>query len=78
MKPGFRIDTIWAFVAIGDDGEEGLVGMLTTNGWMPFVCADQSRVDGLRPFAKQVAEETGRPVTLVQFAGPRLELEVYG
>lgn len=64
---GFRIDRLWAFLSIGEDGDEGVCSISTTLGHMPMVAADRRRVDQLRPYAAKVAKTTGRPVRLARF-----------
>jgi len=64
----FRIKEVWAFVTIGDDDEEGVCGFCGPDGrWMPMVCADQKRIDSIRPFAEEIAKVTNKKVTLVKF-----------
>lgn len=67
---GFRIETLWAFVAVHEDGDEGVTGFLAVDGtWMPMVAADRVRVDLLRPMAARIAKESGKPIRLVRLAG---------
>ena len=48
-QPGFRITSITAFTAIGDDDEEGVVAFLGPGDvWMPMVAADMTRLTQLR------------------------------
>lgn len=75
---GFRIDGIWAWVAVDpDDGDEGVIGMYAGDdlGWLPLIAADRVRLDEMRPIAAAHALATRRPVTLVRF-DVRTELEV--
>lgn len=76
---GFSIDRMWAFLAVGDDGDEGVVA---TSGAMPgvmlpLVAADQERLGALRPVAAEIAKMTGRAIRLVRF-DQRTEVEVFG
>jgi len=64
----FRISEIHAFLAIGDDDEEGLIGTMMAGRWMPFVCADPDRVEALRPLAQMVARSSGKRVVLSKFS----------
>lgn len=64
---GFRIDAIWAFLTVHDDGDEGLISMPTAIGHMPLIGADRTRVESLRPHAEMVAKATKKPVRLVRF-----------
>ena len=73
-----RIDSIFAFVA-EDSGpdDEGVIGAMTVDGWMPLVGADMARVNALRPIARAVAQRLGKPVKLLRFT-KREVLEVIG
>lgn len=65
---GFRIGAVWAFLAVDpDDGDEGVVGMATPAGWIPFVAADERRLVDLREHAVAIARATGRSIELVRF-----------
>lgn len=41
---------------------------------MPLVAADKQRLDQLRPMAQQIANQHGKPITLVRFS-QRTDLE---
>ena len=69
------IDTIYAFIATEDDGNEGITGFYYSNSWMPMVCADMSRVKSLRPIAQKIASQSGKTVKLVHFS-VRTEVEI--
>lgn len=64
----FRIEAVHAFVAVDEDGEEGIIGMQTMKGWLPFVAADKTRLDQLRPIAQSIANQTNKEVRLLRFA----------
>lgn len=68
MDGQFRILSMWAFVAVDEDGTEGVVGATTPLGFMPLVGADLARIESLKPYAQQVATVSGRPVTLAHFS----------
>ena len=67
-KPGFRIKTIHAYTAIGDDNEEGIIGELIDGTFMPFVCADEDRLRSLRQNAVDIGKMTGKKIKLVRFS----------
>jgi hypothetical protein len=64
----YRITTVWAFLSVNGDDEEGIIGMNLGDGWMPFVCADAARVESLRPLAVAITSRTGRGLTLARFS----------
>lgn len=73
-----KIDEMYAFV-VEDSGpdDEGIIGMNTKGGWMPLVGADMARIESLRPIARNIAYQLGKPVKLLHFDN-RKELEVIG
>jgi hypothetical protein len=73
---GFKIGALWAFVAVHDDGDEGIIGFLSPSGWVPMVAADQTRLDLLIPRARAVAKEGNKVVRLVRF-DTRADVEVF-
>lgn len=65
---GFVIDSIQAFIAVGEDGDEGIIGAMMSNGmWMPFVAADMTRLLELKPKAIAIGKATGKVVKLARF-----------
>lgn len=75
FKAWHSIKRIWCFVAENSDGE-GLVGMQVNGSWMPFVCADELRVQQLKPHAEAIAQKSGITVKLIMFDS-RTEIESY-
>lgn len=67
MNGQLNIETLYAFVVRDDDNTEGVIGMSTASGWMPFVGADLARVNDLKPYAQQIATRLGKTVTLAVF-----------
>jgi len=41
---------------------------MTGIGWMPFVAADITRLEELRPIAHSIAQTTGKPVYLIRLS----------
>lgn len=72
-----KITEIYVFASV-DEGGEGVVGMtLPVNGretFMPFVCADKTRMEQLKPIAKKIAQESGKTIKLLKFK-QRKEIE---
>ena len=65
---GFRIGTLWAFVAVGDEGE-GLIGSVhpASGVFVPFVAADRARLESLKEKAIEIARYSGQTIRLVRF-----------
>jgi hypothetical protein len=64
--PNLKITEMFAFVAFDDTGE-GVVGMLTPQGWVPMVGADMARIESIRGIARQIAKDSGKEVRLLRF-----------
>lgn len=64
---GFRIATLSAFIAKGEDGDEGVVAARLGDTWFPLVAADDKRLEQLRPMAKRIAFETKARIELIRF-----------
>lgn len=66
-KPGFRITELLAYVAVGDDDEEGICAFMAPGGmWHPMIMADRVRFAQLVPIA-QAMREQGQKIRLVRF-----------
>lgn len=73
LQPGFQIKEVHIFAAMGDDGEEGVIGMCGPSGiFMPMVCADATRVAEMRPHAIAIGKQTKRTVYLIRLSGREL------
>jgi len=73
-----KIDACWLFVCTDPkDNNEGLVGMMTEEGWAPFVAADQRMVGKFKPHAQGIADASGLEVRLIKFGGAVEVLETY-
>jgi hypothetical protein len=65
---GFRIERMWAFLVIHDDGDEAVPAMAGPDGiWVPMIAADQERLSQLRPHAESMAKMLGKEIRLVRF-----------
>lgn len=63
-----RIDELYAFVTKDEDGNEGIAGFLSPDGWMPLIGADMNRVHSLMSMAKEIAKNTNIEMTLCVFS----------
>jgi hypothetical protein len=72
---GFRIESVYAFVSVHDDDDEGIVAATIGGVMLPLIAADAERLEALRPFAVRAARASGRPVRLVRF-DRRTDVEV--
>lgn len=68
MHGKLKIDDFWAFIALDQDGTEGLLGFSSGNMMIPCVAADRARIESLRPIVKSIAKIQGaKKVTLCRF-----------
>ncbi len=63
----FKVQEVFAFLMVGDDGDEAVPAVATPMGMMPMVAADKERLDSLREAAKLVADSQGKRVVLARF-----------
>jgi hypothetical protein len=76
MTDKLFVESLWAFLSVDEQGNEGLCGHRVEGlGWVALVGADEARVVLLRPIAKQIARESGSKIKLVRFT-TREELEM--
>lgn len=62
-----RIEAIWAWLAIDEEGSEGVVGGFTGGHFLPLIASDKIRLDQLRPIAESAAQTSGMRVMLAKF-----------
>ena len=65
---GFHISEIWAFLSEHDENDEGIIGMMMGDQWVPFIAADETRLKELRGHAQAIADFTGKPIVLTKFS----------
>lgn len=70
-----RIDEMFAFVVIDENGDEGVPAMISGGTAFPLIAADEARLESLRPIAAKMATMLGQPFTLCRFS-VRTEIEV--
>jgi hypothetical protein len=65
----FRITSITAFIAVGEDDEEGIIGapIGPNRGWIPLIAADDDRMQSLIPLATEIAKSTNVRIKLIRF-----------
>ena len=69
-----KIEEIFAYVGVDDDGNESVAELQIPGCWVPLVATDWDRVQSLKPLASQIAKAAGRPMKLVKFR-ERIEVE---
>lgn len=72
----FKIEHIWAFISVDEEGEDGIVAFNHGHMWEPLIAADEARLNsGMRERAQLIADVSGKAVKLVRFS-VREELEI--
>ena len=62
-----RIDAIYAFVSVDEDGNEGVCAMpLPGLGPVPMIAADAARLKSLIPMAEKLAKLSGIKIRLIK------------
>ena len=74
-KPPMRVNHMWAFLAVDDEGNEGIVAARLEGTWFPLIAADEERLEQLRSVARHTAAIVKKQVQLVKFT-ERVELEI--
>jgi hypothetical protein len=64
---GYVVRDIYVYLAVHEDGDEGVVAMRMGSAWIPLVAADPIRLAQLRPIAEATARTTGKSIRLVRF-----------
>ncbi len=76
MKGQLRIEKMYAFIVVDDDGSEGVPAFQGPDGMvLPMTGADLARVESLRPIAQNFANRSGKSVKLCVFEN-RIDQEV--
>lgn len=67
MKGQLRINQMFAFVLVDEDGTEGVPAVQVEGVWFPLMGADMARVDSLKRLALQEPSFRGKRLTIVRF-----------
>lgn len=75
MNGQLRIDVMYAFIVLDEDGTEGIPAMSDGRMLFPMVGADMTRIDQLRQYVLHDPLLKGKRITLAKFS-TRETLEV--
>ncbi len=64
---GFVVDELFAFIAVDDDGDEGVMAAIMGDTMMPLIFADLTRLPAFAPIADNIAKAAGMDYTLKHF-----------
>lgn len=63
-----RLKELYAFIAEGPDGNEGIASIkVTEEAWLPLVAQTKEEIESYRPLASKLSEQLGKPVLLSRF-----------
>jgi len=68
MSEKLEIKELYAFVAIDDEGGEGIPAQMINDMFMPLIGADFKRVECLLDLARNIATLTGVKIELRKFS----------
>lgn len=63
-----KIDEMWAFISVDQDGNEGVCAFQSGSMMVPMVAADIERVKDFEPIAKRLAKVSPYPIKLIKFS----------
>jgi hypothetical protein len=70
-----RIENIWAYVSVDENGMEGVCAVNVGGTWIPLIAADPERLESLRSMALTLAALTpNRKIRLIKLTS-REEIE---
>jgi hypothetical protein len=61
------IEQLYAWTAIGPDGEEAIIALSVQGVQCPLIDSDRKRIKSLREYAEQIGKLSRRPVQFVTF-----------
>jgi len=62
-----KIDSIWAFISVDEDGNEGVCAApIQGLGPVPMIAADERRLKSLIPIAEHLAKHSGMTIKLIR------------
>jgi hypothetical protein len=69
MLTGHRIESLWAFLAVDDDDDEGIIAVWSSSlgALVPAVGSDEDRVRSLEPAIRDATARFNKPYRLVRF-----------
>jgi hypothetical protein len=74
-KRGHKVESIWVFISVGEDGDEGVVAAPIGGALMPLVASDETRLHLYIPVAERIATQTGMTIKLIKL-GTREEIRI--
>ncbi len=66
---------IYAVVSRDDDGNEGITGMLSPDGWVPLVTCKLRDIDMLRPHLAEMAQADPKAKFVIRKFGQAVDIE---
>lgn len=63
-----RIDVMYAYICLDEDGTEGVPALEMGGNSYPLMGADMAMAAMLRPYAMKISKQMGKKVTLCRFS----------
>jgi hypothetical protein len=61
-----KIDALYAFISVDENGMEGICAFKSQAGWMPMVASDPDRVASIIPIAREMARAGKKEIKLIK------------
>jgi hypothetical protein len=74
---GRVIEEIFVFMAVDDDGSEGIMGFKSREGWVPMVASEPQSVTVMAEIAAHMGEASHKKVHLVKFSAREIERTIF-
>lgn len=71
-----QIDSVWAFLSVDENGNEGICATRIGDSWHPLVTSDPDMVLKLRVLASDLRKASGRTIRLVRFESKKILEEI--
>ena len=68
MDQGFKVQKLTAFVAVDDNGTEGVIKAQLGNTTLPLICEEEIRIRTLYTIAEAIKAATGQEYKILQFS----------
>ncbi len=71
------MEGVWVVVSVDPEGREGICATMTSEGWIPLVTADESKLEQFEFLGREVAQnEQGYTVRLLRFSNREVVREL--
>lgn len=68
MDHGFKVQKLTAFVAVDDNGTEGVIRAQLGNLTLPLISEEEIKIKSFLPIAEAIKQATGKEYKILQFS----------